>query len=762
MTRCLSHCGKIAFRVLARTEAGEKHLTHKDEKLLLRLIQERLIHDSTPLPPITHLELMICEDCNLRCDYCFIQTKRPVFMSKEIGEKAIDFLINQSAEERQLGLLFFGGEPLLNFETIAHIVHYAKNRAFETGKLFRFSITTNGTLLNEQILQFFKEHGIHILLSIDGDEKSHDKHRKTRSGKGSFSLIASKFGLILNYFPDIGVRVTPHPDTVHDLFNNVRFLLGVGFRRFIIGPAHGIDWPQEAYDVYEQQMREIIRLRHSMLQRGELFHLEGLEEGPIRCSFGCRAALKYMAVAANGDLAPCSMFLGTPGIDGVYKFGNVYEGLHNEIARRELIILNAQRDRQCRSCNLVPFCSGGCPVNNHKATGCFVTPAPQQCRDMWARWRLIKFSIELEESSRQMWASKISAVLPLLTQAPMILYFSRGKGAGHAIKDIAIVQQLQGLCPDINVIFVSYDKGARTFVQNGFEVIDMELPANNPFLETQKRAQILIEHFQPSLIVSHEEFCIPPLARHLGIPCLFITHWFIEPEHPLMKLLESADEILFIEREGIFDCPSYLTDKVRYVGPVLRSFSYHREDRERARKELDISPKAKVVLVVPGAAWPEAVVPIFDLVLSAFEQMAFSNKLLLWLAGEDEASLRSKVNGRCDIVVKGTEWEIDRLMVASDLAITKGSYTAMCELDYLGIPSIALLHGHNLIDEIYAKYFPTVVPLKLLTLSPNILYQTMESLLRTPPTYPPEHHSLRNGSMHAAQAIVHFINSYIH
>ncbi len=390
MKNYLSKYGEKAFRSLVHIEAGDKRLTRRDEKNILQFIQKQLSEADTSLPPIINLELMISQDCNLRCDYCFVQTKRPASMSKETGEKAVEFLIDSSGDQKDIGFLFFGGEPLLGFKTIVHIVDYAEKRAAEVGKKFIFSITTNGTLLTEPVLQFLKEHGVTILLSVDGTPEVHDKHRKTRNGEGSFSLVSRNFDRILEYFPDIELRVTPHPDTANDLLESIRFLVEVGFNRFIIGATHGIKWPGDSFDVYKQQMNEIIMFHQSMLGTEKEFHLFTLERGTVECSFGCRAGAAYAAVAADGSLAPCSMFLGTPGIEETYRFGNVAEGITTEMRRRELLTLNAQRDKACHSCDLVRECGGGCLVTNFKDTGCFVTPSHQQCRDIRVRSEFIR------------------------------------------------------------------------------------------------------------------------------------------------------------------------------------------------------------------------------------------------------------------------------------------------------------------------------------------------------------------------------------
>jgi len=660
-------------------------------------------------------------------------------MSAEVAHRAVDLLVAESKSARTLGILFFGGEPMMGFRTIKSVVEYAEQIASEHHKRFVYSMTTNGTLFTEANLAFLKAHNCSPLLSLDGIREVHDAHRKTRGGKGSFDLVMRGLPMLLKYFPNAEVRVTPHPDTVSRLYDSLRFLLSLGLRHFIIGPAHGVKWSHDDHRTFYEQMVRIIALQRRMEVEGDPFVLINFDRPRRNRGWGCRAGYGYIAVAADGTIYPCSYFIGQEELRDRTCMGDVWYGLNRPKVRAEFLLVNQQRLSRCQVCVHKDSCGGGCPGANFTMTGSLISPSSNHCREMGIFSRLWKFSV---------------------------MYFSRGRGFGHATKDMTIVDELYKIYPGLTVQFVSYAKGAQALKKGGHKVISLELPERNPFFETTAKVVDLIRHHRPALVISHEEFAALPVAQYFGIPTVFITHWFLKSEDFAMRTLSYADTIIFIEREGIFEVPPYLADKVRYVGPVLRSFSYRKEDREQARRELGINPETKVVLVAPGAAWSEAVVPTFDLVFPAFEQMPFSNKLLLWLAGEDEASLRSKVDGRCDVVIKGTDWQIDRLMVASDLALTKSSYTTMCELDTLGIPSIALLHGHNPIDEIYAKRFPTVVPLELRTLSPEALSQTMESLLRTLPlvTSPcsPECHDLPSGAVQAAQVIVQFLSQVSH
>lgn len=329
------------------------------------------------------------------------------------------------------------------------------------------------------------------------------------------------------------------------------------------------------------------------------------------------------------------------------------------------------------------------------------------------------------------------------------------------MKDLAVAEELRRIDPDISILFCSYAQGIKVLDRSMWHFLDLHLPVNNPFFETLVRAGRLIHAYRPTIVVSHEEFGVLPAARLFNKPALFITHWFLEPEHFLMQSLVCADHILFIEESGCFPVPPYLVGKVTFIGPILRSFNYTPQDRPRARRELKISDATKVILVFSGM-WSEAVAPSFQLILSAFNLLSYPDKLLIWIAGRDAQQLQKKVGNIDNIIVKEVDWEIDRLMVATDLGITKSSYTTVLELDALGIPSIALLHGHNPVDETYAKRRKNVTPLDLNSLSPETLAQTIENLLRHTPHAPDTSYinNLVEGRKRAAQFIKEFMHTF--
>jgi len=280
-----------------------------------------------------------------------------------------------------------------------------------------------------------------------------------------------------------------------------------------------------------------------------------------------------------------------------------------------------------------------------------------------------------------------------------ILFFSRGRGRGHAIPDIEIVKELLEQREDVQVHFVSYGTGARTIEEFGLPLIDLGLPEMNPMTETTVLAGKLIGWLNPDLVVAHEEFGAMPAAKIFDKPTMFLTDWFVEPEKSSMQGLKFADEILFLDEPGIYEEPPWVKDKVKYLGPFVREFQYSLKDRDRARQELRIPLDATVVSVLPGGWATEARAPIADLVLEAYDRLPESPKRLIWVAGDDLELLEKKTQGRDDVILRDYDWEIDRIMVATDVAVTKATRKTSLELESLGIASVALCPGLNPIDD---------------------------------------------------------------
>ncbi len=286
-----------------------------------------------------------------------------------------------------------------------------------------------------------------------------------------------------------------------------------------------------------------------------------------------------------------------------------------------------------------------------------------------------------------------------------VLFFSRGRGRGHAIPDIEIVKELYKLRDDIEVRFVSYGTGARTIEEFDFPLIDLDLPEDNSVNATMISAAKLIGWLDPDLVVAHEEFPAMPASKILDKPTVFVTDWFTAPDSYAMDALRYADRVVFIDEPGIYDEPPWLDGRVTYVGPILRPFEYARQDRDRARRELGVPSQATVITVLPGS-WTEARVPAADLILEAFGRIRAPEKRLIWLAGADCRLIQEKAREDEEVIVKTQDWKIDRLMVASDVAVAKSNRKTLIELAALGVPAVSISHGSNPFDEKRARSLP--------------------------------------------------------
>jgi hypothetical protein len=312
-----------------------------------------------------------------------------------------------------------------------------------------------------------------------------------------------------------------------------------------------------------------------------------------------------------------------------------------------------------------------------------------------------------------------------------ILFFSRGRGRGHAIPDAEIVRSLTAFREDIDVRIASYGAGAATFEQLGMPLIDLGLPEAGSIVEMSVLAGKLIGWLNPDLVVSHEEFAALPAAKIFDRRTVFLTDWLIEQEYYSMAALKFADQILFLGPRGIFDEPPWVSDKIRYLGPLLRQFRFAAGDRDRARAELGISLEAWVLSVFPGS-WREANTPILDPVIEAFDALDYPEKILVWLAGADCEHVKARLAGRSDSRVLEYDWQIDRLMVASNAAITKTNRKAVFELQYLQVATVAISFELNPADDRAAAALPNVSRVRGKGLNGDFLAAEIRTLLARP------------------------------
>lgn len=329
-------------------------------------------------PIVKALCLHIAHDCNLKCKYCFAgegeYRGQRSLMSAEVGKKAIDFLIQASGNRRNLEIDFFGGEPLMNFEVVKEIVDYARSIEGEHNKNFRFTITTNGVLLDDDIQAYINEHMHNVVLSIDGRKEVHDRMRYTINHKGSYDLVVPKFKKIAdsrnqtNYY----VRGTFTRENL-DFAKDVLHLADIGFKQVSVEPVVA---PKEMsyalreedlpmlYEQYEELAKELVK-RKKEGQGFNFFHfMIDLSQGPCVAKrlAGCGSGSEYLAVTPEGDLYPCHQFVGLE----EFKMGTVFDGIQNQPMQKQFQACNVYAKDECKNCWAKFYCSGGCAANAYQ------------------------------------------------------------------------------------------------------------------------------------------------------------------------------------------------------------------------------------------------------------------------------------------------------------------------------------------------------------------------------------------------------------
>ncbi len=327
-------------------------------------------------PVVKALCLHIAHDCNLRCRYCFASTgdfgTKRTLMPAETGKNAIDFLIENSGSRRNLEVDFFGGEPLMNFDAVKEIVLYALDRQKETGKNFRFTITTNAVLLNEDHRKFINEYMGNVVLSIDGRPEVNDRMRFRVDGRGTYHDIMPKIKEMAesrgqdNYY----VRGTFTRENL-DFSKDVLHLADEGFRQISIEPVvaakdTGYDIRHEdlpgLFSEYEALAREYVERRKGDDWFNFFHFMLDLDHGPcaIKRMKGCGSGHEYMAVTPEGDLYPCHQFVGMED----FKMGNVNLKTEINSSVRDMFVKeNIYTKSDCKKCWARFFCSGGCAAN---------------------------------------------------------------------------------------------------------------------------------------------------------------------------------------------------------------------------------------------------------------------------------------------------------------------------------------------------------------------------------------------------------------
>ena len=325
--------------------------------------------------------LHVAHTCNLNCAYCFASQGKyhgeRAVMSYEVGKQALDFLIAHSGTRHNLEVDFFGGEPLMNFGVVRDLVAYARSIEAQHGKHFRFTLTTNGLLIDDEVIDFANREMSNVVLSLDGRKEIHDRYRVDYAGNGSWERIVPKFQKLVaarggkNYYMR-GTFTHQNPDFLAD----IRQMLDLGFTELsmepvVCAPGDPAELTEADMEIVKRQYEELAQLMLERDAEGRPFtfyhYMIDLTGGPCiykRIS-GCGSGTEYMAVTPWGDLYPCHQFVG----EEAYKLGNVYEGVTNSDVQAEFAGCNVYARPECRDCWARLYCSGGCAANAYHATG---------------------------------------------------------------------------------------------------------------------------------------------------------------------------------------------------------------------------------------------------------------------------------------------------------------------------------------------------------------------------------------------------------
>ncbi|MBQ8813184.1 MAG: thioether cross-link-forming SCIFF peptide maturase [Lachnospiraceae bacterium] len=392
-----THDRETVLRAMAKKYADRDDITEEDirecyDQVVMLKERGKLFAPDTFEPMAGHLKektsgvvkalcLHIAHTCNLNCSYCFASQGKyhgdRAVMSFEVGKQALDFLVAHSGSRRNLEVDFFGGEPLMNFNVVKQLVAYARSIEKEHKKNFRFTLTTNGMLIDDDVIDFANREMSNVVLSLDGRKEIHDRFRVDYAGNGSWERIVPKFQKLVearggkNYYMR-GTFTHANPDFLTD----IQQMLDLGFTELsmepvVCAPGDPSELTEEDLPIVLDQYEKLAELMRERDKAGKPFtfyhYMIDLTGGPCiykRIS-GCGSGTEYMAVTPWGDLYPCHQFVG----EEEFKLGNIWDGVDNTAIQDEFMSCNVYSRPECRDCWAKLYCSGGCAANAYHSTG---------------------------------------------------------------------------------------------------------------------------------------------------------------------------------------------------------------------------------------------------------------------------------------------------------------------------------------------------------------------------------------------------------
>ena len=377
----------------AELEEGWQELRELQEAGLLFTTDEYIDPEAAMALPkaavVKALCLHVSHDCNLRCKYCFASTGdfgtgHRMTMDLDTAKKAIDWVVEKSGSRRNIEVDFFGGEPLMAMDVVKGTVEYARSLEKKHDKVFRFTITTNGVLLDDETIDYVNREMSNVVLSLDGRQSVNDRMRPTVNGKGSYDVIVPKFQKLVAQrgTKDYYVRGTFTRDSL-DFAQDILHMGDLGFRHVSVEPCSGP--PEDPYAIRAEDLdrieEEYERLAGLLKDRKDInfFHFNvDLSQGPcvIKRLRGCGAGNEYCAVTPDGDVYPCHQFVGQE----EWRMGDIFSGEIDMEMKRRFAASNVYGKEECRGCWAKFYCSGGCNANNHTYAGDITRPYRLACQ----------------------------------------------------------------------------------------------------------------------------------------------------------------------------------------------------------------------------------------------------------------------------------------------------------------------------------------------------------------------------------------------
>ncbi|MBA4687348.1 MAG: SPASM domain-containing protein [Candidatus Galacturonibacter soehngenii] len=374
------------------------------ENGFLKVAEE--VTKSQDIPQLQGITLMLIQSCNLACDYCFGSEGEYADrgrMKEKIATDAIDYLIENSGNNKNLAITFFGGEPLLCFELIQKVVHYCKTKECVSDKKFSYNMTTNGTLLTDKINQFIIDNKISVMISIDGDKKQQNAKRHYKSGKGCYDEVIEKTtDLRKRRFLSARATITESNIEMKEVFQHLESL---GFNSIPMAPANNL-LSNEDHDKYLIELKSLANYFERLIENNEIEKakklrilwkaLKRVHKGSGQ-SIACGAGVNGVAIDIHGNLYPCHRFVANK----EYILGSIYK---KEDKRKEYINeVRLEQHKQCKNCWLRLLCSGGCPNENYVATGSTQEVFTRECsaiKELYSN--IIKIYISLSDDKKNL------------------------------------------------------------------------------------------------------------------------------------------------------------------------------------------------------------------------------------------------------------------------------------------------------------------------------------------------------------------------